>query len=83
VIVIVVLGDHDPLGSNELLFQMMGYGLLLFLSEGDDLVQGLACSSHGGNESSLLLMRGSCGGLLLIDGEVGGAAQHGRQHGGG
>jgi hypothetical protein len=32
-IVVVVLGGHDPLGSGELLFQVMGDGLLLFPSE--------------------------------------------------
>jgi hypothetical protein len=33
-IVIVVLGDCDPLGSGELLFQVMGDDLLLLPSEG-------------------------------------------------
>jgi hypothetical protein len=33
-IVVVVLGDRDPLGSGELLFQVTGDGLLLFPSEG-------------------------------------------------
>jgi hypothetical protein len=53
------------LGSGELLFQVTGDGLLLFSSEGGGafarpcLVQGLACSSHGGDESLLLLERGS------------------------
>jgi hypothetical protein len=63
------------------------------------LIQGLACSSHGGDESFPLSVRGSGnglshgvillplsgggGGLLLIDGEVGGVARHGRQDGGG
>jgi hypothetical protein len=32
-IVIIVLGDCDPLGSGELLFQVMGDGLLLLPSE--------------------------------------------------
>jgi hypothetical protein len=80
--------DRDPLGSGELLFQVMGDdGLLLLPSEGGGalkrpcLVQGLACSSHGSDESLLLSMRGSDvillplgggGGLLPIDGgEVG------------
>jgi hypothetical protein len=60
-IVVVVLGNRDPLGSGELLFQVTGDGLLLFLSEGGGtlarpcLVQGLACDSHGGDESLLLL----------------------------
>jgi hypothetical protein len=58
-----------------------------------------ACGSHDGDESLLLSVRGSGGGLshdrgvvllplgggglLLIDGEVGGAARHDRQDGGG
>jgi hypothetical protein len=33
--IIVVLGDRDPLGNDELLFQVMGDGLLLLPSEGD------------------------------------------------
>jgi hypothetical protein len=33
-IVVIVLGNHDPLGSGELLFQMIGNDLLLFPSEG-------------------------------------------------
>jgi hypothetical protein len=109
-IVVVVLGNRDPLGSGELLFQVAGDGLLLFLSEGGSafahpcLAQGLACGSHGGNESLLLSVRGSgdslsrgrgvillplgggCSrdrGLFLVDGEVGGAARHDRQDGGG
>jgi hypothetical protein len=55
------------LGSGELLFQVTGDGLLLFPSEGGGafarpcLVQGLACGSHGGDESLLLLERGSGG----------------------
>jgi hypothetical protein len=110
-IIIIVLGNHDPLGSGELLFQVMGDGLLLFPSEGGGtfarpcLVQGLACGSHGGDESLLLSVCGSGdglshslgivllplgggggsrdGGLLLVDGEVAGAARHDRQDGGG
>jgi hypothetical protein len=89
-IVIVILGDHNPLGSGELLFQVTSDGLLLLPSEG-----------HSSDESFLLLVRGSGGGfsrgrgvvllplsgggrgrgrdsLLLIGGEVGGAARHGR-----
>jgi hypothetical protein len=68
-IVVVILGNRDPLGSGELLFQVTGDGLLLFPSEGGGtftrpcLVQGLACGSHGGDESLLLLVRGSGGGL--------------------
>jgi hypothetical protein len=89
-----------------------GDGLLLFPSEGGGtlarqcLIQGLVCGSHSGDESLLLLVRGSGGGLsrgrgvvllplggggdrdgdgglLLVDGEVGGAARHDRQDGGG
>jgi hypothetical protein len=106
-IVVVVLGNYDPLGSGEQLFQVTGDGLLLFPSKGGGvlacpcLVQGLACGSHGGDKSLLLSVRGSGsglshgrgvvllplggggGGLLLIDGEVGGAARHDRQDGGG
>jgi hypothetical protein len=33
-IVIVVLGDRDPLGSGELLFQETDNGLLLLIREG-------------------------------------------------
>jgi hypothetical protein len=109
VIIVVILGDRDLLDSDKPLFQMTGNGLLLLLSEGDGalarpgLVQGLTCGSHGGDESILLWMAGSggglscgrgvillplsgeggrSGGLLLINGEVGGAAQHGRQDSG-
>jgi hypothetical protein len=92
-IVVVVLGNRDPLGSGELLFQVTGDGLLLFPSEGGGtftrpcLVQGLAFGSHGGGLSCgrdvALLPLGGDGGLLLVDGEVGGAARHDRQDGGG
>jgi hypothetical protein len=82
----------------------MGDGLLRFPCEGSGalnhpcLIQSLARGSHGGDESLLLsvcgsgggLSRGSGvvllplgGGLLLIIREVGGAAQHGRQDDGG
>jgi hypothetical protein len=53
-IIDVVLGNHDTLGSGELLFQVIDNGLLLFPSEGGGalacpcLVQDLACGSHGG-----------------------------------
>jgi hypothetical protein len=56
-IVVVVLGDHDPLGSGELLFQATDDGLLIFWTEGGGtlahpcLIQGLACGIHGGDES--------------------------------
>jgi hypothetical protein len=104
---IIVLGDCDPVGSDELLFQVTDDGLLLLSNDGSGalarpcLMQGLACGSRGGNESLLLSVRGSSGGLnrsrgvilvplhdggrgglLLIDGEVGSAAWHGRQDGG-
>jgi hypothetical protein len=112
-IVVIVRGNRDPLGSGELLFQVTSDGLLLFPSEGGGVltcscpVQGLACGSHGGDESLLLSVRGSGdglsrgrgvvllplggsggdrdgdGGLLLVDGEVGGAVRHDRQDGGG
>jgi hypothetical protein len=109
-IIVIFLGDRDPLGSGELLFQVMGDDLLLLPRESSDalarpsLIQGVVCGSHGGDESLLLSVRGSgrslshsrgvillplSGGgghgdsLLLIDGEVGGATQHGRQDSGG
>jgi hypothetical protein len=68
-IITIVLGDRDPLGSGELLFQVTGDGLLLLLSEGGGTlmhscpIQGLACSSHDDDESRLLLVHGSGGGL--------------------
>jgi hypothetical protein len=68
-IIIVVLGDHIPLGNSKLLFQVTGDGLLLLPSEGGGvlarpcLVQGLACGSHGSDESLLVSLRGSSGGL--------------------
>jgi hypothetical protein len=96
IIIVVVLGDCNPLGMGKLLFQVTGDDLLLLSSEGGDVltrpspIQGLACDN---DESVLLSMRGSGGGLsrdrillllhlsggglLLIDGEVGGAAQNG------
>jgi hypothetical protein len=104
-------GIMIPWGSGELLFQVTSDGLLLFPSEGGGtfarscLIQGPAYGSHGGNESLLLSVRGSGGGLsrgrdvlllplgggggsrdgglLLVDGEVGAAARHDRQDGGG
>jgi hypothetical protein len=48
-IIVVVLEGRDPLGSDELLFQMMGDDLLLLASEGGArsyLIESLACSSH-------------------------------------
>jgi hypothetical protein len=68
-IIVVVLGNRDPLGSDELLFQVTGDGLLLFPNKGGGafarpyLVQGLACGNHGGDESLLLSVRGRGGGL--------------------
>jgi hypothetical protein len=32
------MGDHDPLGSGELLFQVTGDGLLLLPSEGGSVL---------------------------------------------
>jgi hypothetical protein len=89
VIVIVVLGGHNPLGSGELLFQVMSDGFLPLPSEGggvlmrSGLVQGLVCGNHDGDGLSrsrgVVLLPLSTGGyLLLLDGEVGGATQHGR-----
>jgi hypothetical protein len=68
-IIIVVLGDRDPLGSGELLFQVTGDGLLLLPSEGSSaltcpcLTQGLACDSHSNDESILLSVCSSSDGL--------------------
>jgi hypothetical protein len=79
-------------------------GLLLVLREDGgaltctSLIQGLACSSHDGDENLLLSVRGSGGDLsygrsvvllplsgnaLLINGDIGGVVRHGRQDGGG
>jgi hypothetical protein len=69
VIVVFVLGDRDPLGSGELLFQVTSDVLLLLPSEGGGtlvrpgLIQGLACGSHDGDESLLLSLSGSGNGL--------------------
>jgi hypothetical protein len=58
-IIVIFLGDHDTLGSGELLFQVTGDDLLLVPSESSNtlarssLVQGIACGSHGGDESLL------------------------------
>jgi hypothetical protein len=72
VVVIIVLGDNDPLGSGELLFQVMSDDLLLLPSDGGStlmhmgLIQGLAYNSHDGDESLLLSLRGSHGrGVVL------------------
>jgi hypothetical protein len=104
VIVVIIMRDCDPLGSGELLFQVMSDGVLLLPSEGGGplarpgLVEGLAYGSHGSDES-LLSLHGSgdglsrgCsviilplsdsdggGDLLLVDGEVEGAARHCQQ----
>jgi hypothetical protein len=104
-IIIIVLGNRDPLGSGELQFQVMGIGLLLLPSEGGGalvhlgLIQGIACNSHSDDESMLLLLHGKCGDLshdvilfplsgtdgsvLVVNEDVGGVAQHGRQDNGG
>jgi hypothetical protein len=37
-IIVIVLGDRDPLGSDELLFQVSGDGLLLLPSEGNGVL---------------------------------------------
>jgi hypothetical protein len=66
---IVVLGNRDPLGTGELLFQVMSDDLLHLLSEGGGmlactfLIQGLACGNHGGHKSLMLSLCGSRGGL--------------------
>jgi hypothetical protein len=76
VIVIIILGDHDPLDSDELLFQVMCDSLLLLPSEGGRalacpcLIQGLTCGSHGDDESLLLLVHGSGGDLNHSHGVV-------------
>jgi hypothetical protein len=67
-IIVVILRDRDPLGSGELLFQVTSDDLLLLPSEGSGAVtcpchiQGLACCSHGSDESLLLSVRSSGGG---------------------
>jgi hypothetical protein len=43
-IVVVILGNRDPLGSGELLFQVTGDGLLLFPSEGGGVPRARASS---------------------------------------
>jgi hypothetical protein len=75
-IIVVVLGDNDPLCSVDQLFQVMSDDLLLHPNEGDGtlarmgLVQGLACGSHDGDESLLLSHRGSSRGLSCGHGGV-------------
>jgi hypothetical protein len=68
-VIVIILGKRDPLGSSELLFQVMSDGLILLPSEGGGvlarpcLIQGLAYGSYDSDESLLLSMRGSGGGL--------------------
>jgi hypothetical protein len=67
-IVVIILGDHDPLGNDKLLFQVTVDGLLLPSKGGStlthpSLVQGHACGSHSDNKSLLLSVHGSGGGL--------------------
>jgi hypothetical protein len=68
-IIVVILGDLDPLGSGELPFQMTSDGLLLLPSESGgaltrpSLIQGLTCGSHSSDESLLLSVGSSGGGL--------------------
>jgi hypothetical protein len=75
-IIVVVLGDNDPLCSVDQLFQVTSNDLLLHPSEGDGtlahmgLVQGLACGSHDGDESLLLSHCGSSRGLSRGHGGV-------------
>jgi hypothetical protein len=45
-IVIIVLGDKDPTGSRELLFQVMSIGLLLLSCEGGDTLSCLQDSTR-------------------------------------
>jgi hypothetical protein len=90
--VIIVLGDNDPLGSGELLFQMMSIDLLLLLGEDDNSHEGeesfllLLCDgsnglSHGG---SIVFFPVSGSGALLLHGrEVGGDVCHDQEDGGG
>jgi hypothetical protein len=76
------------LGSGELLFQVMGGGLLILPSKGGSafthmcLIQGLTCDSHSGGVLSrgcgIVLLHLSGGDLLLVIGEVGGATRHSR-----
>jgi hypothetical protein len=69
VIVVIILGDRDPLGSGEILFQVTSDGLLLLLDEDGGtlahpcLIQSLARGSHSNNESLLLPVHGSGSGL--------------------
>jgi hypothetical protein len=68
-VVIVILGKHKPLGNGELLFWVTSDSLLLLPSEGGGmlahpcLIQGLVCGSHDNDESLLLSVRCSSGGL--------------------
>jgi hypothetical protein len=70
-IVVVVLGDHDPLESDKLLFQVMSNCLFLLPNEGGGtllcigLVQGLATDSHDDDHSLLFSLCGSHDILLL------------------
>jgi hypothetical protein len=69
-IVVVILGNHDPLGNGKLLFQVTSDDLLLLPSKGGGalmhlcLIHGLACGRHGSDESILLLVRGR--GIILL-----------------
>jgi hypothetical protein len=82
-IVIVVLGHRDPLGSGELLFQVMDDGLLLLPSECGSvltrsrLIQGLVCGSHSGDKSLMLSLRGSDSGRGVILLPLSGGSSHG------
>jgi hypothetical protein len=86
-IIVIILGDHDPLRSNELLFQVMSDGFLLLPSEGSGaltrpcLIRGLPCSRHDSDESLLLSVRSSSSGLSHSRGIIllplGGGGGHG------
>jgi hypothetical protein len=71
-IIIIILGKRDPLGSGELLFQMMSDGLLHLLSEGSGmltrpvLVQGFVCSRHSSDESLCSLCAAAVSSSFLL-----------------
>jgi hypothetical protein len=75
-IIIIILGKRDPLSSDELLFQVASDGLLFLSSKGGGaltrpcLIKCLVCSSHDSDESLLLSVRDSSGGLSRGHGVV-------------
>jgi hypothetical protein len=44
-IIVIILGDNDPLGSDELLFHVTSVGLLLLLGEGGNTCSRAQASS--------------------------------------